>query len=112
MANKDQHYHDHDHDCNCQNGDCECEHSGIITLCADDGSTRDVHFLGVVEYEEDVFVAVAEPDSDIYEIFQLKQVGDESEFVEIEDDALFNTVAEMFEQSFEEDALEDGEEEE
>lgn len=90
------------HDCNEE--DCDCEHDhcddNIITLDMEDGSQRDFLVLDVIEYKAVSYVALAEVDSNEYDILRMDVQDDIVELAVIEDDELFNQVAAKFDEHF------------
>ncbi len=80
--------------------DCDCHHDdeNIITLDMEDGSKQDFVMLGVIEYEGKQYIALAEVDSDEYDILQMDVQEDTVELNVIDDDELFMKVADAFEE--------------
>lgn len=91
---------EHTHDCDCQNGECECEHSNVITLDMEDGSQKDFEILHMLEFEGGQYIALAEPESNEYDILRIELEGDTADLIVIEDDALFDRVAQAFDDFF------------
>jgi len=90
----------HDHaDCDCNDENCECE-SDIITLDMEDGTQKDFTILNILEYNGSQYVALAEEDSEEYDILRFIEVEDSLELSIIEDDAEYNAVAEKFDDLF------------
>lgn len=87
---------EHDHDCG---DDCDCE-SNTITLDMEDGTTKDFVVLNVLEHEGQQYVALAEEDSEEYDILRYVEVDEQLELSIIEDDVEYNTVADMFDELF------------
>jgi len=86
----------HDHDCD---DDCDCE-SNTITLDMEDGTQKDFTILNILEYNGSQYVALAEEDSEEYDILRFIEVEDSLELSIIEDDAEYNAVAEKFDDLF------------
>lgn len=86
----------HDHDCD---DDCDCE-SNTITLDMEDGTQKDFTVLNILEYNGNQYVALAEEDSEEYDILRFVEVDDALELSIIEDDAEYNAVAEKFDDLF------------
>ncbi|HPV14953.1 MAG TPA: DUF1292 domain-containing protein [Candidatus Cloacimonadota bacterium] len=92
--------------------DCDCGHDhddeNIITLDMEDGTQQDFLILGVIEYEGEQYVALAEVGSNEYDILHMDVQDETVELNVIDDDLLFNEVANIFEeQLFEGDTEED-----
>lgn len=90
---------DHDHDCDCGDEDCNCE-SNVITLDMEDGTKKDFQVLNIIEHEGKQYVALSEMDSVEYDILRFEEVDDQLELSIIEDDAEYNTVADLFDEIF------------
>ncbi len=92
----------HDHDCDCGNGDCDCANgdSNLITLDMEDGTQKDFLVLDILEHEGQKYIALAEVDSNEYDILAMTVVGENVEMNIIEDDDEFNAVAAKFEELF------------
>lgn len=90
--------------CDCGEGhdcadDCDCE-SNTITLDMEDGTQKDFTVLNILEHNGNQYVALAEMDSDEYDILRFVEVGEEMELSIIEDDAEYNAVADKFDEIF------------
>ena len=88
----------HDHDCNCED-ECDCG-SNIITLDMEDGTQKDFAILNIIEHEGKNYVALAEVDSEEYDIMRFVEVDDSIELSIIEDDVEYNAVADKFDELF------------
>ncbi len=92
------------HDCECGEEDCECNHDfcddNILTLDMEDGSQKDFLVLDILRYENEQYIALAEVGSNEYDILRMDVQEDTVELAVIEDDALFDKVAAMFEEHF------------
>lgn len=80
--------------------DCNCEHDddNVITLDMEDGSKQDFLILGVIEFEGNQYIALAEVDSNEYDILQMDVQEETVELNVIDDDELFMRVADAFEE--------------
>lgn len=92
--------------CNCgenENG-CDCEHEecdcNTITLDMEDGTQKDFIVLDIIEHEGKQYIALAEVDSQEYDIMAMNVVGENVELNVIEDDDEFNLIAMKFEEHF------------
>ncbi len=102
MTDKEKHDCDcgehHDHDCG---DDCNCEHeNNLITLEMEDGTSKDFVVLDVLEHNGNHYVALAEENSEEYDILRFVEVDDNMELSIIEDDAEYNLVADKFDELF------------
>ncbi len=73
----------------------------------DEIDTDDGHFLALVSTKE---TDLADPDT--YYIFETQEEDGEEQLLEVEDDALLDKLAEIFESRFQEEYFDDEEEEE
>jgi len=90
----------HDHaDCDCNDENCECE-SDIITLDMEDGTQKDFQVLEVIEFEGSQYIALAEVDSNEYDILRMEVDGDTVELAVIDDEDLFVKVSQKFDELF------------
>ncbi len=91
------------HDCSCDHHeDCDCGddcQSNIITLDTENGPQQ-FEIQGYLEHEGVKYLALSEVDSSEYDIFAMKEDGDMFELSDIEDDDLFNTLADLFDDLF------------
>ncbi len=88
----------HDHEgCDCGDENCECEND-IITLDMEDGTQKDFHVLEVIEFEGSQYIALAEVESNEYDILRMDVQGETVELAVIEDDDLFEKVAQKFDE--------------
>lgn len=82
--------------------DCDCGQDfaddNIITLDMEDGSQQDFYMLGVIEHEGKQYIALAEVGSNEYDILQMEVQDETVELNVIEDDDLFDEVANLFEE--------------
>lgn len=95
---------DQQHDCECEDCDCGTE-ANTITLDMEDGTTKDFTVLGLIEFEGNEYVALAEVGSTEYDILSFVENDDEEtiELNVIEDDELFDRVADAFDEYFSSD---------
>ncbi|HNZ06173.1 MAG TPA: DUF1292 domain-containing protein [Candidatus Cloacimonadota bacterium] len=108
MSDKDEKdLHDHA-ECDCGDENCECEND-IITLDMEDGTQKDFHVLEVIEYEGSQYIALAEVESNEYDILRMDVQGETVELAVIEDDELFEKVAQKFDEIFNAEADEEEE---
>ncbi|MDY0151059.1 MAG: DUF1292 domain-containing protein [Candidatus Cloacimonas sp.] len=98
MTDKEKTAHNHSDDCDCGE-DCDCENN-TITLDMEDGTQKDFNVLNILEHNGHQYVALAEMDSDEYDILRFVEVGEEMELSIIEDDAEYNAVADKFDEAF------------
>lgn len=90
----------------------------LITLLDDDGSEHEFEVIDEIDTDEGHFLALvptetldaAEPDT--YYIFEAVEEDGEEQLAEVEDEALLDRLAEIFESRFEEDFYDDDEGEE
>lgn len=103
-------------DCDSHEGECDCGdegcHSDIITLDMEDGTQKDFHMLEVIEFEGSQYIALAEVDSNEYDILRMDVQGETVELAVIEDDELFERVAQKFDDLFNAEITEEDDEEE
>jgi len=84
--------------------DDECEEGDYtIPLEMDDGTIQNFIPLGHLEYEGKQYIALAEEDSNEFDIFQLTPEGEDFIFNIIEDEELFETIADKFTHLFTEE---------
>lgn len=87
----------------CEGDDCDCgAEPNIITLDMEDGTTKDFLVLDIMEFEDKHYIALAEVGSDEYDILNFVE-NEKEETIElnvIDDDDLFDRVAEAFEDRF------------
>ncbi|MDD4309310.1 MAG: DUF1292 domain-containing protein [Candidatus Cloacimonetes bacterium] len=88
---------EHDHDCGDE--DCNCE-SNTITLDMEDGTQKDFNVLHILEHEGKQYIALAELDSDEYDILCFSEVDESVELTIIENDVEYNAVADLFDEVF------------
>jgi len=90
-------------DCNCgDHEDCDCGddcQSNIITLDTENGPQQ-FEIQGYLEHEGVKYLALSELESSEYDIFEMKEDGDMFELKDVEDDDLFNTLADLFDDLF------------
>lgn len=86
-------------DCDCNDEDCDCTQD-IITLDMEDGSTKDFLLLDILAYEGQQYIALAELDSNEYDILRIEEKDENVEMTVIEDDELFYKVAAEFDRLF------------
>ncbi|MCD8479468.1 MAG: DUF1292 domain-containing protein [Candidatus Cloacimonetes bacterium] len=96
---------EHVHDCNCEGEDCSCEdhceaETNIITLDMEDGSQKDFEVLQIINHEGKNYVALAEPDSDTYDVLRFEEVDDALELSIVDDDEEYKAVTEIFNDIF------------
>ncbi len=72
----------------------------IITLDMEDGTQKDFLVLDVIEREGKQYIALAELDSNEYDILSMTVTDDTVELNVIEDDDEFNEIAADFEEHF------------
>ena len=85
-------------DCECED-DCDCE-SNTITLDMEDGTKKDFTVLHIQEHEGNQYIALADEDSDEYDILRFTEVEDNMELSIIENDVEYNAVADLFDEVF------------
>lgn len=88
---------EHDHDCSGCEEDCE---SNTIILDMEDGTQKDFTVLNILEHNGNQYVALAELDSDEYDILRFVEVDDCMELSIIDDDVEYNAVADKFDEVF------------
>lgn len=114
MFDKDEKHLQDCQDCDCHEGECDCENgeceSDIITLDMEDGTQKDFHVLEVIEFEGSQYIALAEVDSNEYDILRMDVQGETVELAVIDDDELFEKVAQKFDEVFSTEAVEEEEE--
>lgn len=97
--------HGDDHDCGCNGHDeeyaCEC-HDNLqkITLTLDDGTDMECIVLGIFGVEDKEYIALVGEDEERAMIYEYEDLEDEMKLSNIEDDAEFDMVAEVFETLF------------
>lgn len=82
----------------------------LLTLVDDEGNEHEFEILDAIETEEGCFYAllptVTEPesalDAETYYIFEVIEENGEEQLAEVEDDALLDKLAEIFEARFDE----------
>lgn len=98
------HEEDHgvDHDCGCGE-DCGCEtHDELqtITLTLDDDTEMECVVLGIFGVEDKEYIALVGENEEQAMIYQYEDLEDNMRLSNIEDDAEFDMVAEVFETLF------------
>ena len=91
----------------------------LLTLIDDDGNEHEFEIIGEIEIDEGNFMALAPTlqspedisESDTYYIFEVLEIDGEEQLQELEDEALLDRLAEIFENRFN-DAYYDNPEEE
>lgn len=77
------------------------------TLTAEDGSDIVCEFLDMITYEKkDYIVLLPEDEEDVY-ILEVVEIGDEEEYLPIDDDDLLDTLFELFKERNPEHNFED-----
>ncbi len=84
-------------DCECGSEDCSCN---TISLEMEDGTVRDFMILGDLEHEGKHYIALAEVDSNEYDIMGMTVEEDTVELQVIEDDQEFELIAQKFDEYF------------
>jgi hypothetical protein len=90
--------------CDCGDEDCDCN---TITLELEDGTEKEFTVLDMLEHDGKTYMALAEEDSEEYDILRLEGNDEEFELLVIEDDVEYEKVADLFDEhfaSFEEEA--------
>lgn len=106
---------DKQHNCDCGEdhspGECACEDEGTdsntITLDMEDGTQRDFTVLDILEHEGKKYIALAELDSDEYDILGMDVDEETVSLTVIEDDNEFNAVAAKFDELFSQEQQEE-----
>ncbi len=80
------------------------EQIDVMTLEFDDGEEVECEVIGIFDFENEEFIALAPDDGsgDVY-IYQYKDMGEDFEIEEIEDDEKYEAVAREFESLLEEE---------
>jgi len=90
-------------DCTCEvDDDCDCGPEEI-TLIGEDGSSMQFILLGATKVDDKEYAALAELDSNDFIVFEIRQVDEYYEFLDIENDEEYNRVGAAFEQYFAEE---------
>ena len=91
----------------------------LLTLVDDEGQEHEFEILDVIENDEGCFYALLptfeDPQQEVesegtYYIFEVIEEDGEEQLQEVDDDALLDKLAEIFEERFNEAYFEDGEE--
>ena len=81
--------------------DEECQNEQfIIPVESEDGSIQNYIPIGHIEYEDKLYIALSAEEENTYEIFQMIESGDIVTFYPIEDENLFNIIADKFYELF------------
>jgi len=91
-----------DPECTCDDENCDCG-CNTITLDMEDGSQKDFTILEIIEHEGRRYIALAEVDTNEYDIMGMDVTGETVELTFIQDDDEFNAVAAKFEELFAQD---------
>lgn len=93
--------HDSDHECDCGD-DCGCgdEELQKMHIELDDGSELDCFVLGIFGVEDKEYIALVPEGEETVLLYNYVEEGEEVQLLNIEDDAEYNMVSEVFETLF------------
>ena len=89
----------------------------ILTLLDDEGNEHEFEIIDELEYEDELYYALYPtannkfmPDDSGYYIFHVTDIDGEEQLEEVEDDELIKTLANIFEERFNDEFFDDEEE--
>jgi uncharacterized protein YrzB (UPF0473 family) len=81
--------------------DEECQHEQfVIPVQSEDGSTQNYIPIGHIDYEDKQYIALVPEGEDTYDIYQMIGEGDIVTFYPIEDEELYDIIADKFNELF------------